>query len=105
MVHVERTVCPTLEDSADGGSVLKVEMTAQLIGLTDVKTEVCGLSRAAYLHIWNTTQAGLGHGSPQFLAVLTGLSSAQFGLATSTIAEEQTPSIFKVLTDEHRVSA
>jgi hypothetical protein len=33
------------------GSVLKVEMTAQLRNLTAFKTEACGLPRAVYLHI------------------------------------------------------
>src|SRR5215813_8087980 len=33
------------------GSVLKVETTASLRGLTAVQTADCGLSRAAYLHI------------------------------------------------------
>ena len=33
------------------GSVLKVEMMAQLRSLTDFKTEACGLPRTVYLHI------------------------------------------------------
>jgi hypothetical protein len=33
------------------GSVLKVEMTAQLRSLTAFKTEACGLPRTVYLHI------------------------------------------------------
>ncbi len=37
------------------GSVLKVETTASRRGLTTVNTEDCGRSRAASLHMWNTT--------------------------------------------------
>src|SRR2546429_5943542 len=39
--------CPALR----GWPVLKVEMTVQLRGFTDLKTEACGLTRAAYLHL------------------------------------------------------
>ena len=33
------------------GSVLKVEMTVQIRGLTAFKTGACGLPRTVYLHI------------------------------------------------------
>ena len=37
------------------GSVLKVEMRTSLRVFTTSKTEVCGLARAVYLYMWNTT--------------------------------------------------
>ena len=33
-------------------------MTASLRGLPACNTEACGLSRAAYRHLWNTTRDG-----------------------------------------------
>jgi len=53
------------------GSVLKVKMTAEIRGLTAFTTEACGLSCAAHLHIWHTTEATIDvHGATMIFIVV-----------------------------------
>jgi len=68
----------TLHFNRAKGSVLKVEMTAQLRSLTAVKTEACRLSRVAYLHIWHTTHKffSLGMSSDWGLGLVAGYQTA-----------------------------